>query len=139
MRLLIDAIERFWYYSSEIFLQYFTDQTKKDYRDKKFTWNIAKCVLFFNKNIYKPYCFKWHHFKNFAEEIFAIDQFWQIFAIDQFWNFFAEEIFTNKGQKRKNFFRKNFFRKNFFRKRFLPLRYFNTCSCINSGSHSIQW
>ena len=66
MRLLIDAIERFWYYSSEIFLQYFTDQTKKDYRDKKFTWNIAKCVLFFNKI--------------FAEEIFAIDQFWQNFA-----------------------------------------------------------
>ena len=64
--------------------------------------------------------------KIFAEEIFAIDQFWQnfaeeIFAIDQFWNFFAEEIFANKGQNRKNKFRKNFFRKNFFRKRFLPL------------------
>ena len=80
---------------------------------------------FSTKNIYKPYCFKCHHLKNFAEEIFAIDQFWQnfaeeIFAIDQFWIFFAEEIFANKGQNRKNKFRKNFFRKNFFRKRFLP-------------------
>ena len=101
--------------------------------DKKRTIEIrslletAKCVLFFNKNIYKPYCFKWHHLRNFAEEIFAIDQFWQnfaeeIFAIDQFWNFFAEEIFANKGQNRKNKFRKNF-----FRKRFLPLRYAFSC------------
>ena len=80
---------------------------------------------FSTKNIYKPYCFKWHHSKIFAEEIFAIDQFWQnfveeIFEIDQFWFFFAEEIFANKGQNRKNKFRKNF-----FRKRFLPLRYIN--------------
>ena len=30
---------------------------------------------FSTKNIYKPYRFKWHHLKNFAEEIFAIDQF----------------------------------------------------------------
>ena len=47
---LIFAIERFRYYSFEIFLQHFTDQTKrKDYRDKKFNSNIAKSVLFFNK------------------------------------------------------------------------------------------
>ena len=77
---------------------------------------------FSTKNIYKPYRFKWHHLEIFAEEIFAIDLFWQnfaeeIFAIDQFLIFFAEEIFANKGQNRKNFFRKNF-----FRKRFLPLR-----------------
>ena len=84
---------------------------KKDYRDKKLTWNIPNAFYFSTKNIYK------HHLKIFAEEIFAIDQFWQnfaeeIFAIDQFWIFFAEEIFANKGQNRKNF----------FRKRFLPLR-----------------
>ena len=95
---------------------------KKEYRDKKFTWNIAKWVLFFKKRSmasFENFCgrnfcdwsFLKKFWKNFAEEIFAIDQFW---------NFFAEEIFANKGQNRKNKFRKNFFRKNFFRKKFLP-------------------
>ena len=33
-----------------------------------------KMLFFFQQKI-KPYCFKRHHLKIFAEEIFAIDQF----------------------------------------------------------------
>ena len=62
--------------TSKIFLQYFTDQTKKETIETRSLLETYQNAFYFStKNIYKPYCFKCHHLKNFAEEIFAIDQF----------------------------------------------------------------